>query len=133
LSNTILVKQFPTLTPMVSGLIQIAAGVAVPMFVKAPWMGYVGSGLIGNGVMVEAVNLGLLSGGIGATPRTMTYRVNGTSNLSAVGRTGRRKIGGTSNLSTVGGGTANLATVGSPANRTGANNIMPKSVGRSRY
>lgn len=116
LLNTMMVKQFPTLSPIISGAIQIAAGVAIPMFVKAPVMANVGNGMIANGVMVEAVNFGIISG-IGATPRTMQYRVSGTSQMSAVGAQRRRKmIGNTSQLSAVG-NTSQLSAVGDTAIR----------------
>lgn len=114
LLNTVLIKQFPTLTPMISGLIQVAAGAVIPMFVKNEIVANVGNGMIANGVMVELVNFGIISG-VGATGRTMQYRVNGTSALSAVGRT-RRRVGNTSQLSAVG-NTSQLSAVGGGAIR----------------
>lgn len=80
--NTIAVKQFPSLTPMVSGFIQIGVGVMLPMLVKgSAFVADIGDGMIANGVMVEAVNLGLISG---MGNRSMSYRINGPGQLRAI-------------------------------------------------
>jgi hypothetical protein len=103
--NTILVKQFPSLTPMISGFIQIAVGVFLPVLVKgSKFMADVGDGMIANGMMVEAVNLGLISG---VSPNSsMTYRINGPGNIRAIAGTspnGLRTIAGKGDLNAVAG------------------------------
>lgn len=101
--NTVLVKQFPTLSTTITCMVQIAAGVFLPMFVpKSQFVADMGGGMIANGVMAEVVNLGIISG----APETMSYRINGTSRLNVIGRTNRlpRVAGaGTSNLSVIAG------------------------------
>jgi hypothetical protein len=103
--NTLLVKMSPTtFTPMVSGLVQIAGGVFLPMLVKGnAFVNDMGDGMIANGVMVEAVNLGLISG-VGGGGK-MSYRINGPGNLSAVAGPGRLRAiaGGNGMISTVAG------------------------------
>lgn len=102
--NTIAVKQFPSLTPMVSGFIQIAVGVFLPIMVKGnKFVSDIGDGMIANGVMVEAVNLGIISGMPG-NPSRMSYRINGSGNLRAVAGTGNmRAIAGYNKLNAVAG------------------------------
>lgn len=104
--NTILTKQFPSITPMISGFIQIAVGVFLPVMVKgSKFIADVGDGMIANGVMVEAVNLGLISG---VSPGSrMSYRVSGgQNNMRAIAGTsadGLRTIAGSGNLNAVAG------------------------------
>lgn len=100
--NAILVKQFPTLTPTVSGLIQIGVGVLLPMVVKGnALVANIGNGMIANGGMVELVNLGVISG---VRPSAMSYRINGSSQLSSIAGGGRfHRLSGASDLSAVAG------------------------------
>jgi|SRR5579859_1355229 len=104
--NTLAVKFFPTLTPMMSGLIQMAAGFVLPKMVKGAFMANVGDGMIANGGMVTIVSTGLISG----VNDTMTYRINGTSNLKVIGR-----------------GTANMPVINGPTTRISNNptNAVP--------
>lgn len=101
--NTIAVKQFPTITPMISGLIQVGAGVVLPMLVKGnKFVSDMGDGMIANGIMVEAVNMGIISGTDGNS--TMSYRINGTGNLKTIsGRGNLKTIAGRGNLKTIAG------------------------------
>jgi hypothetical protein len=96
--NTILVKQFPTLTPTMVGLGQIAIGVALPMFMKSKLGTDIGNGMVAFGVQVEAVNFGLISG-IGAAPnRSVSYRLSGAPlNQNVIGYTNQNVIGGANN------------------------------------
>lgn len=71
--NSVLIKEFPTLTPLVSALIQVGGGVILPMLVKNNrWVADMGDGMIANGVMVAAVNVGIISG---TNPSMMSYRI----------------------------------------------------------
>ncbi len=103
--NTLAVKFFPTLTPMISGLLQIGAGYFLPKLVKGPFFANMGDGMIANGGMVVVVSTGVISG----AGDTMTYRVNGTSMLNVVS-----------------GGTSRLNVVAGPTTRV--NNISPSPV-----
>ena len=79
--NTLAVKFFPSLSPMVSGILQVGLGFALPKFVKGSFVAGMGKGMIANGGMVAIVSTGLINGS-----DTMTYRINGTNQLSVVGR-----------------------------------------------
>lgn len=102
LGNQMLVKMSPTLTPLMSGLIQIGAGGALVMFTKNPMLDKVGWGLMGQGVAVEAVNFGLVSGiGSMLNPGAdrMQYTINGTApgvykNSSRIAGSGQAKLMG---------------------------------------
>lgn len=98
--NTVIVKQFPGFSPLLSGLVQAGAGFVIPMMVKAPFAQYIGYGMVANGGMVAIVSTGLISG---LNNESVSYRINGgTSRLPVV--TGRRSIvSGTSNLPVVSG------------------------------
>ena len=68
-------------------------------------MAFIGDGMIANGVMVEAVNLGLISG---MGNRTMSYRIkNGPGQLQAIAggtmSNGLRTIAGKGDLNAVAG------------------------------
>lgn len=96
-ANTIAVKQFPTLSPMMSGIGQIALGILIPHFVKNnKFVADMGDGMIANGGMVVIVSTGAISGmgHLGAS-NMRTYRINGRNNM--------RAIAGTNNLPTVAG------------------------------
>lgn len=90
--NTLAVKFFPTLSPMISGIIQMGAGFVLPKFVKGAFFQNMADGMIANGGMVTIVSTGIISG----AGDTMTYRINGTSNLKVIGR-------GTSNMQVING------------------------------
>lgn len=122
--NTILVKQFPTLSPLLSAGIQVAVGVALPMFVKgSKFVADMGDGAIGNGVMVGMVNLGVISG---AGNSTMTYRINGAPNFRTIAGAGRRRIAGSPNFNTMA-GSPNFNTMAGPGV------TAPPSKGRMRF
>lgn len=101
--NTIAVKMFPTLSPLMSGLLQMGIGFALPKFVKGAFFQNMGDGMVANGGMVTIVSTGIISG----TSDTMTYRINGTSQLKVIGR-------GTSNMPVING--PNYRTANPPAN-----------------
>jgi hypothetical protein len=82
--NTVAVKEFPTISPTIMGLVQIAAGVAVPYFIKSKLGQDVGNGMIAFGVQVEAVNLGLISG-VGMPNKTVSYRIHGVPQQRVIG------------------------------------------------
>lgn len=107
--NTLAVKFFPTLTPMISGILQIGVGYMLPKFVKGAFFANMGDGMIANGGMVLVVSTGVITG----AGDTMTYRVNGTSQLNVVG-----------------GGTSRLNVVSGPTNRVN-NNPIPQIKARS--
>jgi hypothetical protein len=88
--NTLL-SGFVTLSPMVSGLLQMGVGVMLPKFAKGSFMQNVGDGMIANGGMVVIVSTKLISG---ASDRA-AYVINGTANLPVVN--------GTANLPVVNG------------------------------
>lgn len=92
--NTVAVKMFPSLTPVMSGLLQMAVGVALPKFFKGAFVQNVGDGMLANGGMVLIVSTGIISG----ASDTMTYRLNGTSMLNVV-----NGVRGTSRLNVVNG------------------------------
>lgn len=72
--NTIAVKQFPGLSPMISGVGQVAVGILLPMFVKGnKFVADMGDGMCANGVMVIAVSTGVISG----KENTVSYRISG--------------------------------------------------------
>lgn len=116
--NTIAVKMFPSLTPLMSGIMQMAVGYALPKFVKGAFIEHMGSGMIANGGMVAIVATGVISG----SNDRIAYRINGTSNLKV--------INGTSHLPVVNGVGQNYQVSG-PTTRvsnvpTGpANSITP--------
>jgi hypothetical protein len=98
LLNTILVKQFPTLaaSPMESAIIQFLAGGALMAFVPGnKTVANIGAGMMGNGVMVELVNLGLISG---TGSDRMQYKINGTGGagmnkyVNAIAGAGQAKL-----------------------------------------
>lgn len=102
--NTILVKQFPTLSPEIVGLAQIGIGVVLPMVVKSKLGTDIGNGMVAFGVQVEAVNLGLISG-IGANNK-VSYRLSGAplnqnvigyTNQNVIGNPNQRVVGGANN------------------------------------
>jgi hypothetical protein len=98
--NTIGAKSLPSVfgNPMISGFIQIAAGVLLPIFVKGnKFVADMGDGMIANGIMVEAVTLGVISG-VGDDSPTRQYKING---FTGSGSTGLRVIAGTGNLKTI--------------------------------
>lgn len=70
--NTVMVNFMPTLKPLYSGLIQVAAGVALGHFVKGPFFANMADGMQANGIMVTAVSTGLING-----PSTASYRIAG--------------------------------------------------------
>jgi hypothetical protein len=107
--NTLAVKFFPTLTPMISGILQMGVGFMLPKFVKGAFFANMADGMIANGGMVTIVSTGIISG----TSDTMTYRINGTSNLKVIGR-----------------GTDNLRVVNGPTTRISNNptNAIPNAV-----
>lgn len=90
--NTIAVKMVPTLSPMISGLLQAGVGFLLPKFVKGSFFQAVGDGMIANGGMVVIVSTGIING---PTNGRMAYRVNGGTDKLNV-------IGGTSKLNVIG-------------------------------
>lgn len=102
--NTIIQKSVPSITPTIVGLIQIGAGVVLPMLVKGnKFVADMGDGMIAFGVQVEAVQLGIISG-VGSAPGMMSYRVNGTNRLQPVNGTSRlQPVNGTARLQPVNG------------------------------
>lgn len=96
--NALAVKFFPTLSPIMSGLLQMGAGFVLPKFIKGAFFQNVADGMIANGGMVTIVSTGIISG----TSDTMTYRINGTSNLKVIGR-------GTSNMPVINGPTTRIS------------------------
>lgn len=113
--NAILVKMKPNLSPTMSGVIQIAAGVLLPYVIKGnKFIADMSDGAIANGVMVTAVSLGVISGtGIGAVGRgTMRYRVNGYPGFNAMaGYPDFKIVSGTPEFNTMAG---NYGTVTAP-------------------
>jgi hypothetical protein len=87
-----LAANFVELSPMVSGVMQIGAGLMLPKLIPGKWGEFLGDGMIANGGMVVVVSTGIISG---AGNGHMAYQVNGTSNLPVVN--------GTSNLPVVNG------------------------------
>jgi len=87
--NTLLVKFFPSLanSPMISGLIQIGAGLVLPKFVKGNFVSFVADGMIANGGMVAIVSTGVIKG-----VNKMSYQINGTANLPVVNGTANLKV-----------------------------------------
>lgn len=72
--NTIAVKQFPGLSPLLSGVGQVVAGIVLPMVVKNnKFVADMGDGMAANGVMVIAVSTGVISG----ANNTVSYRISG--------------------------------------------------------
>jgi hypothetical protein len=97
--NTIAIKMFPTLTPTMSGLAQMAIGFVLPKMVKGAFFQAVGNGMVANGGMVLVVSTGIING----PNDRLAYRINGTSNLKVIGKTGNlHVVAGTSNLPVVG-------------------------------
>src|ERR1700692_1723036 len=71
--NTVIVKQFPSFSPMMSGVAQMAVGFILPMVAKNnKFVTDLGYGMIANGGMVTIVSTGLISG----PQNTMRYRIN---------------------------------------------------------
>lgn len=97
--NTIIVKQFPSFSPLMSGLAQAAIGFILPKFVKSPFVTFLGYGLVSNGIMVSAVSLGVIQG-IGMITDRMAYNIplNGTSRVNVIAGT---RMAGTNALNTV--------------------------------
>jgi hypothetical protein len=87
-----LAANFVTLSPMVSGFMQMGIGFVMPKLIKGPWGEYIGDGMVANGGMVVVVSTNVISG---ANDRVGAYQVNGTSNLPV--------INGTSNLPVISG------------------------------
>lgn len=110
--NTIAVKMFPTLSPLVSGVIQMAVGYMLPKFVKGAFFDAMGSGMIANGGMVAIVATGVISG----PNDRIAYRINGTSNLKV--------INGTAHLPVVN-GVAQQYQVSGPTTRISSNPTGP--------
>ncbi len=80
--NTLL-SGFITLSPMVSGLLQMGVGVMLPKFAKGAFMQNVGDGMIANGGMVVIVSTGIIKG----VSDRAAYVINGTANLPVVNGT----------------------------------------------
>jgi hypothetical protein len=86
--NTVIVKQFPSFSALVSGLVQMGLGFIIPMFVKNnKFVRDMGYGMIANGGMVTIVSTGLISG-----QKRLSYRVNGPLNLDAVNGTSALRV-----------------------------------------
>jgi hypothetical protein len=87
--NTLLVKFMPTLSPMLSGVIQMATGFVLPKMVKgSSFVDNVGKGMIANGGMVLVVSTGMISG----VSSRMAYKINGTSHLQVINGTGNLPV-----------------------------------------
>lgn len=104
--NTILVKRVPSISPAISGAIQIVIGVVLPKLAGgSKFIADVGDGMIANGVMVGAVALGVISGMNNGS--RMSYRVSGgPNNMRAIAGTmsdGLRTIAGKGDLNAVAG------------------------------
>lgn len=105
--NTI-VSKMVTLSPIMSGIMQMAAGFILPKFIKGPFFDNMGKGMIANGGMVTIVSTGIISG----TNDRMAYRLNGTSNLRVVS------------------GTPNLKVITGPQTRI-SNQVVPRQKART--
>jgi hypothetical protein len=98
--NTVAVKMLPSLSPMMSGILQVGAGYILPMLVKGnKFVGDMGDGMMANGVMVVAVSTGVISGT--NSPNSVSYRIgamNGGNIRTIAGFNGGniRTIAGTS-------------------------------------
>lgn len=110
--NTLAVKFFPGLTPMMSGIIQMGVGFMLPKFVKGAFFQNMADGMIANGGMVTVVSTGIITG----TDGTLTYRINGTSNLKVVS-------GGTPNMQVVNGPSTRISNQAPAAPRAQVRNI----------
>jgi len=110
--NTLAVKFFPTLSPMVSGLLQMGAGYFLPKVVKGAFFANVGDGMIANGGMVVVVSTGVITG----SPDTMTYQISGTSNLKVVN-------GGSPYINVLNGPTTRVSNNPTNAPRTAVRNF----------
>lgn len=117
--NTVVVKMFPSLTPLMSGIGQMAVGYFLPKLVKGnAFIGYLGDGMIANGGMVTVVSTGIISG---ANDR-IAYRINGVANLPVIGKTGKLPmVNGVANLPVIGGPTTRIS-----AQPTGLTTPVPR-------
>lgn len=122
--NTLGVKLLTatTFTPMISGIAQMAAGYFLPKFVKGAFVQAMGDGMIANGGMVLIVSTGMITG----TNDRMAYRINGLSNLKAVGNA----VNGLSTLKAV--GNAGTRIQNSPPVMNGAGTRIQNSVPRAK-
>lgn len=113
--NTLVVKMGVQVSPMISGLGQMAAGFILPKFIKGPWGQNIGDGMVANGGMVAIVSTGIITG----TNDRMAYRINGVSNLNV--------INGTQHLPVVN-GVRNLPKVSGPATRVNNQPNVSKNI-----
>lgn len=127
--NTLVVKFFPSFSPLMSGVVQMGAGFILPKFIKGPFFADIGDGMIANGGMVTIVSTGLISG---IDSGRMAYRINGTSNFKVVNGTGYMPVvSGITGpaYAAVAGGTPNLNVVNGPQTRI-SNNPIPGAATR---
>lgn len=116
---TLIAKMFPTMTPTIAAMLQIALGIFTPQLVKSSFGNDMGDGAAAAGFQNLLVNLGVISGVNGPNDR-MSYRVNPAmvngGNFGVVaGTAGRRRIAG-----------AEFSVVGAMPNQQTANNTIPQ-------
>lgn len=86
--NTLAVKMLPSLSPLMSGVLQMAVGFVLPKFVKGAFFQNLGDGMVANGGMVAIVSTGVITG----EGNMMAYKLNGTSRLNVVNGTARLNV-----------------------------------------
>jgi hypothetical protein len=99
-----LASKFVTLSPLMSGVLQMAVGLALPKFVKGAFFQNMGDGMIANGGMVAIVATGVITGNGGG--RYGAYQISGTANLPV--------INGTANLPVINGSPTRIANSFAP-------------------
>lgn len=99
-ANNILQKVMPgTLSPTMVAIAQIAAGFVLPSMVKNSFVRGMGDGFKVMGGASLAVSMGVISG----VSNSMSYQINGTSNLQAINGNRRHVVNGTGALIPVNG------------------------------
>jgi hypothetical protein len=101
--NSAVKKSLATAPAFTGGAVAIAAGIALPMFVKNPFMEYVGDGLIAAGGLFVLNETVLSVPGISGLPvMPLPNGQSGFVRRTVAGAPMRRRVNGTTTLRTVG-------------------------------
>ena len=121
-ANALLIKPVFKVSDTISGVIQVAGGLALQHFVKGEVAKDIGLGMMANGGMVAIVSLS--KGALAGTNRA-SYRINGAPSTSGLNVLGSTSSSGISKVGSV--------KSSSGLSRVGSTNMASRSRGRAAY